>query len=104
MRKTSIFSLGIVAAVLLASCAPKPEPILPEPVYDKYGNAVIEECRPSSQPVSPNYPERLPICQETCAPGTMPNPNATAARTLPQCVPIPPDEDNNRTPQRGQQN
>jgi hypothetical protein len=95
---------AIAACILglaLASCAPKPEPIVPEVIYDKYGEAIVNECRPSTIPVSPNYPERLPICDERCPPGTMPNPNATvAAPTLPQCVPIPDDDDDN--PQRGQ--
>lgn len=83
-RAFAAISLGLV----LASCAPKPEPIMPEPVYDKYGAITINECRPSTVPVNPNYPARLPICKE-CPSGTQPNPNAVASPTLPQCVPIP---------------
>jgi hypothetical protein len=79
---------AIAVGTILASCAPKPEPIMPEPVYDKYGTIVVNECRPSTVPVSPNYPERLPICEEECPPGTMQNPNANASPTLPQCIPI----------------
>lgn len=95
--RTNAFAACILG-LALAACAPKPEPIAPEVVYDKYGEAIVNECRPSTIPISPNYPERLPICDERCPPGTTQNPNTTAATTLPQCVPIPRDEDNN--PQR----
>ena len=85
--------------LVLASCAPKPAPIVPEPLFDKYGEIVVNECRPSTVPVSPNYPERLPLCDQRCPPGTQPNPNVSiAAVTLPQCVPIPEGSDD---PQRG---
>ncbi len=92
---------ALILGLALASCAPKPEPIAPEVIYDKYGEAIVNECRPSTMLVSPNYPERLPICEERCPPGTVQNPNASvAATTLPQCVPIPDDDDDN--PRRGQ--
>jgi hypothetical protein len=82
------------AALVIVSCAPKPEPVTVDVVYDKFGDAVVYECRPSTVPVSPNYPERLPICDEKCPPGQMSNPNASASSTLPQCVPIPEGSDN----------
>jgi hypothetical protein len=82
------------AALVIVSCAPKPEPVTVDVVYDKFGDAVVYECRPSTIPPNPNYPERLPICDEKCPPGTMPNPNSTAAPTLPQCVPINEGGDN----------
>jgi hypothetical protein len=76
------------AALVIVSCAPKPEPVTVDVVYDKFGDAVVYDCRPSTIPPNPNYPERLPVCEQTCPPGTMRNPNTSAARTLPQCVPI----------------
>jgi hypothetical protein len=107
MRTSSKAFLACSFGLLLASCAPKPAPIEPEPLYDKYGSVIVtNECRPSSQPISPNYPERLPICAEECAPGTMRNPQFTtteAVTRIPQCVPIPDDNDDAQG-QRGQLN
>jgi hypothetical protein len=91
------FSVKVFGAIALAfvaaSCAPKPEPVTVDVVYDKFGDAVVYECRPSTVPVSPNYPERLPICEQKCPPGTTQNPNTSVAATLPQCVPIPEGSD-----------
>ena len=63
------------AALVVVSCAPKPEPVTVDVAYDKFGDAVVYECRPSTIPPNPNYPERLPICEENCPPGTVPNHN-----------------------------
>ena len=48
MRKLVIFSLG--SALLLSACAQQEEPpvVLAEPVYDKYGNLVVEQTAPAS--------------------------------------------------------
>jgi hypothetical protein len=99
------FTLKAIAAVsiglVLASCAPKPQPIMPEPVYDKYGAVITtNECRPSDMPISPNYPERLPVCEQECPPGTQRGVNTVAAAGIPQCVPIP-NEGSDTTQQRG---
>jgi hypothetical protein len=105
MRREFLFVSAVVGIVVLQACAPKPEPILPEPIFDKYGEAVGTDlvCRPQRQPVSPNYPERLPICEQQCPPGTMLNPqlSVAAAARNPECVRIP-DTNDNDDPQRGQ--
>lgn len=95
-----LFAVASVSLVV-ASCAPKPEPVSVDVVYDKFGDAVVYECRPSTVPVSPNYPERLPICEQDCPPGTMPNPQTSTAATLPQCIPIPEGSDGGNDRQRG---
>lgn len=39
-----VLAVGVLGATLLAACAPKaPPPIAPEPIYDKYGNAIYTE-------------------------------------------------------------
>lgn len=92
------------ALVIVASCsAPAPEPIAPEPIYDKYGNQIIggggQQCRDGRQSYSPNDARAgLPICENSCQQGYA----VTAARM--ECVPIQRggDNDNNdRDPQRG---
>lgn len=102
MRNPSKAIVACLFGMALVSCAPKPAPLEPEPLFDKYGEVIVtNECRPSSQPISPNYPDRLPVCEERCPPGTQPGPpNAVAAAPERlQCVPIPDDDDDN---QRGQ--
>jgi hypothetical protein len=102
MRSPSKAFFACSFALVLASCAPKPQPIQPEPMYDKYGAVIVtEECRPSTQPISPNFPDRLPICEEECAPGTIPNPQFTAAAAtrVPQCIPV--NEGSDNTTKRG---
>ena len=100
IRHTAIGLLSVT--VLLAACAPKPDPIMPEPVYDKYGAAIITEqsCRPAQQSINANYPERLPLCE--CDPGQELSTQSIAAGR-PQCGPIR-DEGGNDDPQqpRGQ--
>ncbi|MDH3263186.1 MAG: hypothetical protein OEM24_04240 [Paracoccaceae bacterium] len=83
--------------VVLAACA-QPEPVAPEPVYDKYGNEVAE-CRPADQPVSTNYPSYLPICVPECPPGEQSASTAAGAPLV--CVPLHQDG-NDRPPQTGQ--
>jgi hypothetical protein len=82
--------LGIASLVVLGACAappPPPAPILAEPVYDKYGNPV-PECRPADRPVSTQYPQRLPICEQECEDGLV----AVTGAQGRICVPRGPDD------------
>jgi hypothetical protein len=90
-----------VAALVLQACAPKPEPVTVDVVYDKYGSEIVtQECRPISQPVNPTLPARLPVCE--CPPGTQPGTVVNVASpNYQQCVPIPPQGGNR---QRGPNN
>ena len=87
-----VFAVSSISLVLV-SCAPKPDPVTVDVVYDKFGDAVVYGCRPSTIRPNPNYPERLPICDQEGLPGNAPNPNAIAASTLPQWIPIDDDSD-----------
>lgn len=89
MRVSALLSCGLVMVAVLAACAPKaPAPILPEPVYDKYGNAILSggdggACRDGGQSYSSNDARAsLPICEGSCGAGYA----ATANRQ--QCVPV----------------
>lgn len=85
MQFTHLNAFAGCGLLVLAACA-QPEPVrvvAPEPVFDKYGNAV-SECRPADQPVSATFPSTLPVCQPECPPGQT---VAGAAPTY--CVPIP---------------
>ena len=96
MRFTLVASAAALA--LVAACAPKPEPIMPEPVYTgKYGDVVVGTCRAPGQAVTAQYPSSLPLCDESCAPGT--SYAGTNAAGAPICVPTSTD---GREPDRGQ--
>lgn len=90
MHKLAHISLlGTIA--LVASCSrPAPAPIMPEPVYDKYGAISEAACRPAAQPVSTYYPANLPTCESFCGQGQVPNYNGNPASVtqVPMCVPI----------------
>jgi hypothetical protein len=85
--------LCVVACLAVASCAPKPQPILPDPVYDKFGNleevCVSDEQRRTTR-LTPSQ-ERLPRCEDRCDPGEQPT--FTARGQWPICTPRPRDED-----------
>jgi hypothetical protein len=100
MQFTRLNALAACGILVLAACAqPEPEPVTPEPIFDKYGNAV-SECRPADQPVSTAYPAYLPICAPECPPGQQPG--TTAAGQPLVCVPIR-REDNGDQPTGGRQ-
>lgn len=93
---------AVALAGILASCAPPPpEPIAPEPTYNKYGEAIVASCRPSNQAISATHPDWLPICEpEGCRPGTEPT-GAFSAPNVPICRPIKDDGPNGRQPATG---
>ena len=85
MRVPKSLVFGAVAVVVLAACAPKPPPpVMPEPVYDKYGNAVVSgQCRDGSQSYATGSAySNLPICEGSCAAGY------TTNAAFNQCVPV----------------
>lgn len=96
MRIKVAAALGLV--LVAAACASKaPAPIMPEPVYDKYGNAIVDtpQCRDGGQSYAENSPyARLPICENTCQPGY------TVAADFQQCVPGRDGGDKEPDPQR----
>jgi hypothetical protein len=99
MRIVSVV-FGILGTVsLVASCAPKPDPIIPDPIYDKFGRleAVCVSDTDIRDPNSTLPP--LPRCEDRCDPGEQPT--FTAPGQWPICTPIREDGDdgNNR---RGQ--
>lgn len=110
MRPIFLFMAGLSVSMVVASCAPKPAPIMPEPVYDKYGNAVMETqvCRVRGETVDTNSTlARLPICEDSCGPGEQLNPTISIAaqQRNPQCTPIPQDRDDQQPDlQRGGKN
>lgn len=90
---------GASVAIILAACAPKPTMVNPEPVYDKFGNAVTTEvCDATGDEQRPQtYLRRdLPRCQKLCPPGTTLDRQSVsithATVTQPRCVPIPQDD------------
>lgn len=96
MYSKSLLGFAASALLVLSACS-QPEPVQPQPVYDKYGNAIGGECRPADQPVSPNYPSYLPVCETSCPPGQQSTASTAAGQLI--CVPIPRD-DNDPDPQR----
>lgn len=87
MRNTLAF---VSAVALLFGCAKTvPEPIAPEPIYDKYGNEILGggggQCRDGGRLdsyVGVAAYAAAPICANTCAQGY------TTTRDGMQCVPI----------------
>lgn len=97
MPKLAIAVLGSLA--VLAACARTPDPVVPEPIYDKFGR-LESVCVSDSQLRDPNYqpPLRpLPRCEDRCDPGEQPT--FTAAGQWPICVPRPDDRDDDPDPQ-----
>jgi hypothetical protein len=93
MGKFSLLPAALVGASLLAACAPKPAPVMPEPVFDKFGNPEMV-CLSDAMRRDPNntFPTTLPRCEDLCEEGTRPA-AATVAGQMPQCIPIPRDDD-----------
>lgn len=98
-------SVAIVASfAFLGACAPRPAPVVPEPVYDKFGN-LEDVCVSDDQMRDPTYkpPLRpLPRCEDRCDPGEQPT--FTVPGQWPICVPRPDDNDGSDgggTPGRG---
>ena len=79
----------LVSLAILAACAPRPAPIAPDPVYDKFGN--LEDVCVSDEQLRDPYTaaplRELPRCEERCEPGEQPT--FTAPGQWPICVPIP---------------
>jgi hypothetical protein len=76
----------LVAATFIGACAPRPDPVVPEPVYDKFGN-LEDVCVSDGQLRDPNYqpPLRpLPRCEDRCDPDEQPT--FTVAGQWPVCV------------------
>lgn len=91
MHRSSVTILGSLA--LLAACAQRPDPVVSEPVYDKFGN-LEDVCVSDGQLRDPNYqpPLRpLPRCEDRCEPNEQPT--FTVAGQWPVCVPRPEDDD-----------
>ncbi|MDF2140283.1 hypothetical protein [Paenirhodobacter sp. CAU 1674] len=80
-------ALGLGTLGIVAACAaPAPTPIMPEPIYDKYGDVVTAGCRPRDTAISAQYPGTLPICEELCGPGQTAAASDVAGQYT--CVPI----------------
>jgi hypothetical protein len=97
MSKLAIAMLGSLA--VLAACAKKPDPIAPEPIYDKFGR-LEAVCVSDGQLRDPNYqpPLRpLPRCEDRCKQGEQPT--FTVAGQWPVCVPGRNDGSNDPDPQ-----
>lgn len=101
MRVTKLIPATVGLGLLLAACAaPKVEPILPEPVYNKYGSVSEAACRPQSAQISSYYPERLQTCESFCGAGQVPDYAGIAAVTaVPRCVPLPQQHNGDRPDQ-----
>lgn len=86
------FAAVLGSMVLVAACASRPAPVVPEPVYDKFGK-LEDVCVSDSQMRDPNYqpPLRpLPRCEERCQPNEQPT--FTVAGQWPICVPRQTDD------------
>jgi hypothetical protein len=58
-----VLAVGVLGATLLAACAPKaPPPIAPEPIYDKYGNAIYTEGGQNGGCEAGYYPGANNVC------------------------------------------
>jgi hypothetical protein len=82
--------LGSLA--LVSACAQRPAPIVPEPIYDKFGN-LEDVCVSDEQLGDPTYqpPLRpLPRCEDRCEEGE--RPTFTVAGQWPICIRIPEDD------------
>ncbi len=100
MLRLNLPALGVVALVL-AACAPRTAPVVPEPVYDKFGN-LEAVCESDSQRQDPNYqpPLRpLPRCEDRCKANE--RPTFSYVGQWPICVPR--DDGDDPDPQDPQQ-
>lgn len=97
MRGLSILSSAIVAALLVASCAPKPDPVIPDPIYDKFGRLEAVCVRDDEQRDPNSTLPPLPRCEDRCDPGE--RPTFTAPGQWPICTRIPEDNDEPDDPQ-----
>ena len=110
MRSLFFVASAVSVTMIVAACAPKPAPIMPEPVYDKFGNSIIVDlptCRLQEDKYEQNsITSRLPVCEDSCGPGEQLNRSISVAalRQNPQCVAIPQDNTGSDTPQRGGKN
>lgn len=85
---------------LVAACAPRPDPIVPEPTYDKFGR-LEAVCVSDAERRDPTYVasiRELPRCEDRCDPGEQPT--FTTRGQWPICVPRPDDNDDPDDPQR----
>jgi hypothetical protein len=77
----------VACLAFVAACAPRPEPVIPEPVYDKFGNledvCVSDEQRRTTRLTAAQ--QRLPRCEDRCAANEQPT--FTAVGQWPICVP-----------------
>jgi hypothetical protein len=98
MLRLHVLSSAIVAALVVASCAPKPEPIVPEPIYDKFGH-LEAVCVNDDEQRNPNSTlPQLPRCEDHCDPGQQPT--FTVRGQWPICTPIREGSDQPDDPQR----
>lgn len=94
MEYAKHLALAFAAIALVGCAAPAPEPIMPEPVYDKFGNAEYsgQVCVPAGQTRLTAAQQQLPTCESRCAPGTQLDGRQSAATHAvsrePICVPI----------------
>ena len=100
MLRLPFLASSLSVTLVLAACAPQPEPIVPEPIYDKFGR-LEAVCVSDAEIRDPNNTlPRLPRCEDRCDPGE--RPTFTVAGQWPICTPIPRDDGNDpqRDPQR----
>ncbi|MFN4193047.1 MAG: hypothetical protein ACK4FR_08895 [Tabrizicola sp.] len=101
MPKLAIAAIGSLA--VLVACAKQPDPVVPEPVYDKFGR-LEDVCVSDSQLRDPNYQppmRQLPRCEDRCKANE--RPTFTVAGQWPICVPVRRGDDNDsdtQDPQR----
>jgi hypothetical protein len=85
MRRFSVPVLGSLA--VLAACEQRPEPILPEPIYDKFGRleaVCVDDGQGDGVGAASSAPS-LPRCSDRCEPGEQSV--STVAGQWPICLP-----------------
>jgi len=99
-----IAAIVSVSAIALGACTPRssgPDPVTPEPVYDKYGNAVATASCREAGAATTSANQRLPEC---APPVTECGPNeraGTNAKGETECVPARRQRDENDGGQGG---